>query len=71
MFREILRFELRQQLERPAFWLIVLAFVAIGMLEMTGPGVTLLGVRAGIARITGRPLCAAMRITCSRYGISR
>lgn len=50
MFREILRFELRQQLGRPLTWLVFLAFAAIGVLEMTGPGVRVLGAHDGVAR---------------------
>lgn len=50
MFREILRFELRQQLGRPVAWLVFLAFAGLGVLEMTGPGVHVLGAHDGVAR---------------------
>jgi len=61
MFREVLRFELRQQLARPACWLIVLPFAAIGVLEKTGPGVAQPGVRAGVARNAPLVIASAVR----------
>lgn len=50
MFGEIFRFELRQQLGRPVAWLVFLAFAGLGVLEMTGPGVHVLGAHDGVAR---------------------
>lgn len=50
MFFEIFKFELRQQLTRPVFWLVTLVFALLSVLEMTGPGVSLLGVHGGVLR---------------------
>lgn len=50
MFGEVFKFELRQQLARPVFWLVALAFALLSFFEMTGPGVALLGVHGGVLR---------------------
>lgn len=50
MFGPVFRFELRQQLARPVFWLIAAAFALLSLFEMTGPGVALLGVHGGVVR---------------------
>lgn len=60
MFREILRFELRQQLARPVTWLIFIAFAGLGALEMGGANVRLLGATDGVAR--GSPLVIATAV---------
>lgn len=64
MFREIFRFELRQQLGSPVAWSILLAFAAIGVLEMIGPGVQLLGAHDGVVRNAPMVIANAVSMFC-------
>ncbi|HEX7349151.1 MAG TPA: M1 family aminopeptidase [Rhodanobacteraceae bacterium] len=64
MFGAIFGFELRQQLRQPVTWLIWVAFVALAILQMTGPGVHLLGVHEGVARNAPLVIANAVSMFC-------
>lgn len=50
MFREILRFELRQQLASPFYWLVVLAFAAIALTAAGSDSITIGGGIGNVLR---------------------